>query len=123
DRPFAAQENTPEVDGHDGVPVSLVRLEERLGVGPGDAGVVDDDVKSAAALECSRDEPVDVRRLRDVRLEAESPLADELLRRSPALTGIVPDVGDDYERAFVREAKRNRAPEPTCCARDDRSSP
>jgi len=66
---LAAEEDAAEVDGHDRVPVLLLRLEQRLRITARDAGVVHHHVEPAAALYRRAHEPVEVVPARRVGLE------------------------------------------------------
>jgi hypothetical protein len=73
-------------------------------------------------LERARDQAIEVAPARRIRIEKEPAVAEQLLRRRSAFARIATDVADDDERALVREAQRDRAPESRSGAGDDRDS-
>src|SRR5439155_24558439 len=109
---LAAEEDAAEVDGHDRVPVLLLRLEQRLRITTRDAGVVHHHVEPAAALYRRAHEPVEVVPARRVGLEELSAAAEQLVRGCPALPRFASHVADDDERPPARAADGGRAAEP-----------
>ena len=78
-----AQEVPLEVRVEHEVPGRLVDFEEVLDGRPDDGGVVDEDVQAPEALEAGVERPLDVRRVGDVALDAQTALA-ECRRRARA---------------------------------------
>src|SRR6185503_5452350 len=83
-------------------------------------GVAHHHVESALALDRGPNEAVDVVGTRGVRAQEGAAVAEQLCDRLAALPRLLAEVADDDERAFVREAERNRPAEARSPAGHDR---
>ena len=114
DRP-AGEEHRRDVDVHHLAPLVERDLLERAHLERGvEAGVVDEDVDRAAALDDLVDQPLHVGLVRDVGGDA-----DAVRERRGRLLGAV-QVGDDDARALRRQALGDRAADALRRAGDDR---
>ena len=106
-------ESAAKIDRHDAVPVVGAGVFDQL---PGvDAGVLDDDVEAAVALNCKRHGGLGIGHLRDVGADEGGA---ELVRGR--LPGLRLAVGQHQLRAFLGKAQRDALADAARCADDQR---